>query len=151
MVILFHLDSLHFMANPTGEPDGNPSGQGAGTTPRSEQLSENDKERAHQRAMARAGLIADVIKMILTAFIVVGCVFFLTEAIKAFAGTDSTADIDLPIDSFAPWITTAITAGWAASERRFRKRDTDRFTRRIRQLEEIVDENRSSLQDAAKP
>lgn len=110
-------------------------------------MTDEEKDRAHHMAIVRSGHVADVVKALIAGAVVVLGLYFISDTIKAFAGKESQAAVDIPIDGIASWVTTFLFGVWGVFQHRVRKSETERFTSRIRELELRIDPGRSSMRD----
>ena len=124
------------------------------------QVAENEEKR-HEGAPDKATvilLILDKLSPILKIAIIWPCVtvmfWFAMDSLQAFAGKNSTAEVSLEYLTGSPSglsVTISISlslafAGWAIRERRLRRETVARMHGRIKELELLLDPNRTSSQ-----
>lgn len=91
-----------------------------------------------------------VIELLIKNGMIVGCCFIAYLALGELAGQSTEAKFELFLDvlskekeSILPWLLAAGTSIWAIGERRLRFRKVEHFHKHTKNLEEVLDENRT--------
>jgi hypothetical protein len=115
-------------------------------------MATEDSKEIEKRNIALISSVASIIKTFFWASATFGIFYFGFDALKAFAGEFSTADLNFiasgEVNKWVPVLISILIGGpgfaYGWRQRKLRKKYIDRYTERIKILEKYIDPDRSS-------
>lgn len=113
-------------------------------------MTDDNKGKNFQFKFMVVSKLFGTIELLIKSGVILGCCFIAYLAIGELAGQSTEAKFELLLDvlskekkSILPWLLAVAASGWAFGERRLRYRKVEHFHKHTKNLEEMLDENRT--------
>jgi hypothetical protein len=110
----------------------------------------DERKFSHERFLSIVDLCSRTFTQLVKWGGITSCFYFAYKAIASLSGNDTIANVavtfvtDLKINQWLCYLIATVCGGWAFGERRLRRKRTTALHRRNKELEKLINKNRTS-------